>query len=450
MAGVSNYYHGETGLVSERTWLADDEQLFYLIRLDENPHRKYVGAYGSDIRIDPAIVTGDRVSYVRLDGYCGLWVREADAQFPRLQDARRRSDSYDRILRDWRFDLSGDAPPDARGGPLGMLKRAGLRIGRSIYLRRLHARTGIPTRIIKTGQPWFEDAGEESAKQATFFLSYSSRNALMARQLFEDITAATDVDVWFDLARAGETPGHQKHIEEWLSQAVNKSRGFVVLLTKASARSQWVKQEISWALERARAAPDFQLIVLKLEDVPVPAAAAGCGRVIDGEGLWWAGGIVEELYAAVYGRRGRQAWLKEHDELGVEKSYRDSEVFHYEDYASEAGVAQELRTFYEGGHLYWELSYRRGGRVYKVRHMGMQCAVDLGIKKGDWIASFVCHRNRLGRFLSGIPVWMRSDVLSLSPDEVIGRYMEKVPEEDRLLTMPHRPGTPPPVLYLDL
>lgn len=440
MAGVSSCYHGETGRVIERTWLADDDQLFFVIRLDDDPHRKFSYAYGSDIRIDPAIVVGDHVTFVRLDAYCGLWVRAAEAHYPQLKMALDRSGLYDQILRDWSYDLS-----DA-----GLLRKGFLWLFRSISLKRLQTRTGISVRTVASDQAWFEGDDESSEKKATFFLSYSSRNVLMARQLYEDIIATTDVDVWFDLTKGGEAGDHDKHVEEWLNRAVGESRGLVVLLTKASVKSDWVAKEIGWAGERARTEPGFQLIVLKLADVSVPAATAACGHVIDAEGLWWDNGIVEELFAALYDRPGRQAWLRKHAELGIEGPHRDPDtvVFHYEDYESEAGIAEELRSYFKDGHFYWELSYRRGKQLYSVSHMGMQCAVDLGIKKGDRIASFVSHRNSRARFLSGLPVWMRSDELSLSAEQVIADYREKVPEEDRFRTLPLRPGEPPAELNL--
>ena len=167
----------------------------------------------------------------------------------------------------------------------------------------------------KAGNPF----PDRPATETSFFLSFSSKNVLVARQIFEDLKHDTKVEVWFDLDQAGEAPEHRRRMETWLKEAVYKSRGFILLWTKAAKESRWVRKEMSWASEKASRDPDFHFIVLKLDEEPVPTDLLYIRQyLIDCHGLWPVNGINEELFAAVTRRPGRTAWIERHRQRGIE------------------------------------------------------------------------------------------------------------------------------------
>jgi hypothetical protein len=89
MGGIIDYYHGESGLITDRQYVATEQQRAYVLRLQGNPHREFVYDYeGVDIHIDPSLKLGDETFFVRTDLctvlYGGVWVGERDHLYPEL------------------------------------------------------------------------------------------------------------------------------------------------------------------------------------------------------------------------------------------------------------------------------------------------------------------------------------------------------------------------------
>ena len=394
MAGIINYFHGESGLVTGHQYIADQEER--VLRLRDDPHRELAYAYGGDIHIDPLLKPGDRTVYIRVDPWGGVWVRECDQYYPELQQAidrvvEERQQALHRIIEEQR---AGRAEQHATGETEGRTSRR---------------------------------PSEQPATEASFFLSFSSKNVLLARQIFEDLKRDAKVEVWFDLDQEGESPEHVPRIETWLREAVFANRGFVLLWTKAAKESLWVRREISWASEKASRERDFHFVVLKLDEEPVPTDLLDTRYVVDCYDLGPTNGINEELFAAVSGRQGRAAWVEEHRRRGVEVPWeKDEGSDGYEPFRSDSGIAVSLRHWEEGGDLHWQLDYEKDRRLHKTFGCGEEQAVDLGIRCGDYVGFFICHRSPLGiRFLPGVPLWMRSRDLSIRPEDVLVAYRQR-------------------------
>ncbi len=383
MGGIINYYHGESGTVVDRGYAPEEDQRTYVLRLEGDPHRELAYDYGSDIGIDPHLRVGEKATFLRIDTYAGIWVREQDLFYPELEPAIGRVVS----------DRDGDHTEP--------------RI------------TDETTRKMDAGRV------QRPATEASFFLSFSSENVLVARQIFEDLRDDAKVEVWFDLDQQGESPKHRRRAEMWLRGAVYASRGFILLWSKAAKESSWVRKEIEWATEKAANDQDFHFVVLKLDEESVPADLIDARYVIDCYDLDPINGVNEELFAAVTRRPGRVAWVEENRRRGyeIEKDHRASG---YEPFESDAGVAITLRQEEEDSQLLWRLDYDKADGRHRVHGRGDERAVDLGIKVDDPIGFFVCRRNLLGvRFMPGIPVWMRSQDLSIRPEDVLAAYRQR-------------------------
>ena len=396
MGGIINYYHGESGLVVDRQFILNKEQRVHVLRLQGDPHREFAFAYGGDVYIDPLLQKGDTAVFVRSDQYGGLWVREQDWLYPQLQQA------LDRVVTELR-----------RNSMPGLI---------TVRLQGFWAEQYIADETRgETGNPF----PERPATEASFFLSFSSQSVLLARQVFEDLKYDAKVEVWFDLDQAGEAPEHRRRIERGLREAVYGRRGFILLWTKAAKESSWVNKEIAWACEKASYDPDFHFIVLKLDDEPVPENIVDTSSLIDCYDLWPVNGINEELFAAVTRRRGRTAWMAQNRRRGIELSGEEDGCSGYEPFVSDSGIAVSLRHWEEEGELRWQLDYEKYRRLHRAFGRGEEQAVDFGIRAGDEVGFFICHRAALGRFWPGLPLWMRSGNLDIKPEDVLGSYWQR-------------------------
>ncbi len=85
MGGIINYVHGERGVArSVEIELSEDGAVYRVMHLKGDPFRTTAFDYNSDVRISPAIMPGDDVCFVRLDIYCGAWVKWNDRHEPTL------------------------------------------------------------------------------------------------------------------------------------------------------------------------------------------------------------------------------------------------------------------------------------------------------------------------------------------------------------------------------
>ncbi len=383
-------------MVVDRRYMVSADQQAHVIRLRGNPHREFAFDYeGGDVHIDPALKVRDKAVFLRLEPYGGLWVREQDRLYPELQQAN------DRVLK----ELRKNSKPGVKA-----IRLQGIWAEQYVAEGTLRG-SGIPL-------------PERPATRASFFLSFSSKNVMLARQIFQDLKYDGKVDVWFDLDQAGEAPEHRRRIETWLKDAIEGSLGFVLLWTRAAKESSWVRREISWALERASQYLNFHFIVLKLDDEPVPDDISDTPYLVDCYDLWPVNGINEELFAAVNRRQGRTAWVRDHRRRGVELLGEKGGGSGYEPFRSDSGIAISLRHWEEGDDFCWQLNYEKDGRLHKASGRGRDEAVDLGIRPGDEVGFFVLHRAPLVRFWPGKPLWMRSGDLSIKPEDVWAEYAQ--------------------------
>lgn len=396
MAGIFNYYHGEEGTIRALTAQRDGRDLKRCLELDDNPHRTVAFDYGSDIIIDPTLVSGDRARFARLTQYDGVWVRESEFELPLVVQAANRA-------------------VKARGeylGPNGFKGR----------FPDISADEAADSEEITFDEKRYS---ERPSTDATFFLSYSSTDVLIARSVVRDLQYDTNVDVWFDLAQGGAGEDWpQERAERWLREAVFNSKGLILLLSDDAAGSLWVQKELRWACEHSQVEENFRFVVIKLADVRTPEQLPANTVVIDGNGLWAINGMMEELMAAVFNREGRVSWAKRNPGIdGI--SYHSEKLMSYSDFESHSGIAVRLDKSLSNGSAFWCLEYEADDRIIRIEDVDKDGIVDPDIKCGDLIGFFIFNRNELGyRFWPGHRVWMRSDDINVHPEDVMTRYAE--------------------------
>jgi hypothetical protein len=114
------------------------------------------------------------------------------------------------------------------------------------------------------------------------FLSYSSQNADLARRVAE-ILRVRDVEVWID--QRDLRPGDP--LASALTSGISAVDYFVVLVTEASADSNWMRFELGSAIQRA-VGGGLRIIPLLFGNGSIPEILAGykwvrCDDVIDAE-----------------------------------------------------------------------------------------------------------------------------------------------------------------------
>jgi hypothetical protein len=171
---------------------------------------------------------------------------------------------------------------------------------------------------------------------------------------------------------------------------------------------------------------EFQIVAIKAENVSVPDVVS---KVVDCDGVWWSRGIAEELFAVVYGREPRSTWIHKENPPGV----RVSDVLRYGDLATEAGTAVGLDyritpcsgNALRHNDLSWKLEYRKpSGERCRVTGGGEVEPIDLGIQPGDRIAFMRLHRRWGNDIRRPRSLWMRSAVITISPDNVLDTYFD--------------------------
>lgn len=276
MSGISGYFHGEPGLVTADRWIFTDH-LWRVLELSNNPYRRCAFDYDSDIRLDPAIKPGDSIRYVHLDMYCGFWARSGEEHYPELARGLERRAALSQVFHEaWQ----------------------GIEAARTAL-----ARFGIG---VQMGDTEGISTSKVPVPDTTLFISCGQRDTLTARSVERYLKHDRYVKVWFDPRRPGEAPDHQDGIETWLAQAVEATRGFVVLLTAESLASQWVKLEVAAAARRAAVDPGFKVILLKMDETPVPEELTSLGTLVDSHDPL----LGEEILAALHGYEGHKAWME--------------------------------------------------------------------------------------------------------------------------------------------
>ncbi|MEW6608770.1 MAG: toll/interleukin-1 receptor domain-containing protein [bacterium] len=293
MAGIGNYFHGEKGKVLDLYLLPSGDMLFLEMEITGNPHRKYAADYGSDIGIDPSIRVGDRVVYIRADFYGGIWVKEGNEYSRNLEKAFERVCIFRKKYMDRYMDQfhNWEGSKESYEHPHTLIKR-------------LANKSKIPLRFEEENVP-----SDVSEIEISIFLSYSHKDEEIGQRFASDLKKEAKAEIWFDRWEE-KSRDPRTLLDEWLSKAISDCQSFVAILTKHSIGSDWVKKEIQWANEMSIQKKNFHLVFLDMEQVGWPFGETKNGKLIDCYELS-KGEIAEELYAAVYGRIGRQQWLKE-------------------------------------------------------------------------------------------------------------------------------------------
>jgi hypothetical protein len=101
------------------------------------------------------------------------------------------------------------------------------------------------------------------------FLSHSSADKPLIRQLAADLTAA-GISVWLDEQRikVGES------IPEKIGQGLAESDYFLLAVSRASVESEWVKKELNGALINEVQRRAVHVLPIKLDDAKIPNAIA--------------------------------------------------------------------------------------------------------------------------------------------------------------------------------
>lgn len=392
MGGIADYFHGEAGEATRLFWFADESRLFFDMDLRGDSHRERTTDYGSDIGIDPAIKPGAQVTYVRLDETSGLWVESGNEFTPNLEQALARCMEH----REQFIDAYRYVPKPGKTPPTTWIDWLTRETGLKVYTRTD-----------------FEGAGtafsDRPSTPISVFLSYRHHDVLLAREFYDALRKDAKADVWLDLAQPGKAPTPAAEVETWLKKAVYGTQLFLILLTRAALESEWVMKEFTWAAERAHSEKEFHPILLNLENLKLPAGAPmsilDCGHLSLGE-------ILEEAYALMYQRKGRRQWLEAQLQRGWNEPQQAPCDFKYGQTA--AGVAIDLSWSWQATELHWVLIYSSNDEEKRVEGHGREQIIDLGIRPGDRIAYYY--------FNQFFPVWMRSDDLSLSVQDVARNY----------------------------
>jgi hypothetical protein len=119
--------------------------------------------------------------------------------------------------------------------------------------------------LLESAEAAKEARHKTDEKQRIAFLSHSSHDKPIIRQLATDLTAA-GIGVWLDeqRIRVGES------IPDSIALGLAESDFFVIALSQHSAQSEWVKRELSSALVNEISKRKVKILPIKLDDVPVP------------------------------------------------------------------------------------------------------------------------------------------------------------------------------------
>jgi hypothetical protein len=334
MAGIQNHLHGERALVMSSVLFVDDDRVRLALELEGNPYSPH--ALGSsDIGIDPDIADGDAVRYVRSNNYSGIWVKEGNHLGPELVEAFGRTQRRHLWLMEFNAGFWDLTVPSR----VPRLVRKALRWAR---VRLLGLQWGLRVRPY----PSCEESPVPPSERRTYFVSYSSTfHAPLAQAINQAMHSKGGVNGWLDRAQR-EGPASEAKTWEWLGDAIARSHGFVLLLSRTALRSRWVRFEIRLAVARARRESRFKLVALKVDDVPIPKSILEHAQIIDCAGLNGEQGLYEELFTTLHGREGRRAWVCEQEKRSSD--YEDPAArergLRYSDLASESAATYRSRA----------------------------------------------------------------------------------------------------------
>jgi TIR domain-containing protein len=98
------------------------------------------------------------------------------------------------------------------------------------------------------------------------FISYAHEEREFVSELAEWLTDVADVRIWRDDERLPIASS----VSYGLPAAIEQARGVLLVLSRASARSGWVREECAAAIGQRAADPAFRVLVVRVDDVEVP------------------------------------------------------------------------------------------------------------------------------------------------------------------------------------
>jgi hypothetical protein len=220
----------------------------------------------------------------------------------------------------WRRDLSGrdpvkmlnTIPAVANSGAaegIELLEQAGAHVPPEFWSAQIH----LPHKTVtvrefrdewlaklRASVPYAARPGEADEAAPAAFISYSTRDRVRATQLAAALTQAQGQHVFLDHWQLG--PGDR--LRDRIASSVRAAGSLVLLTSKASLESHWVKEEIDIAVERSRADSRFRIVPVLLDDAVLPEHLADIVYVD-----WRAGTSLEAVTQAVLDRmRGRSGF----------------------------------------------------------------------------------------------------------------------------------------------
>ncbi len=131
----------------------------------------------------------------------------------------------------------------------------------------------------------------EHAQQRVAFISHSSKDKRFVRQLAADLVE-NGVQVWLDeqRIRVGDS------IPEKIAQGIAESDFFLLVISRNSVESEWVRKELSGAMVREIERRRVTVMPVKVDDAQVPASIAD-KKYADFSGSYAAG--LSELLVAI-------------------------------------------------------------------------------------------------------------------------------------------------------
>ncbi len=121
---------------------------------------------------------------------------------------------------------------------------------------------------METRPPTGQVDGEPSAKPKVF-ISYAREDSLFVERLTKDLERQ-GFEAWFDRPRilGGSVPADE------IANAIASAAFFLVVVSRTSSQSTWVRSELNQAVTREKDAGKPRTIPIRLDDSPVPAVVA--------------------------------------------------------------------------------------------------------------------------------------------------------------------------------
>lgn len=124
------------------------------------------------------------------------------------------------------------------------------------------------------------------------FISHSSKDKAIVKELAEKLS---NEKIWFDAwdMDAGDV------LSEKIEKGIDEAKNFLIILSKNSVDSQWVKYELNIALIKYLEDEDYKILIARIDDVEVPLRLKPFLR-IDSNG---SDNIAQDIYNKLLGEK---------------------------------------------------------------------------------------------------------------------------------------------------